>query len=330
MINKVKLRLEEGVLANVIVFLVLYVALFVIAFFLTIPLKRTTIKHLNAKLGTQGFSQENLLEITNAIQSIPAPDFMGFFIIFLAWYLAGYFIITCFDSVFLLFCKKKRITPYCISDAFDTLQLFSLSDKLKWLKESKLKIYITAKDLKGHQEEVIEATVYPFISLPLRKFSYFKIRLSENRISLNKEEFDNYLTNTSSNDNSLKERMNYNKLIKENKELEKKLHLASAREKKSFMSDTIAFYIGRLGVPLIDRLKDNGHNDMYTDAMIKDELIKTLESHGEVFESILKGNTNPLKKEPKDFITSAHISIVKNALGEFAKKPGKPSVNKTF
>jgi len=271
------------------------------------------------------------------INSVPlSENFIQLYVILLA-VAAGFYLLQK-STELNFFCKKTKIASALeFSAAFNSINIIDPLTRIEFINKHKISVYKSASPLLADTVKELFGKYYPFMQTHIRSNTYLFHAIGSKTLFIDEEEFNVILAKESTKNLSTEEQMNYNKvleknkmLIKENKELEKNLSLSSAREKKSNIGNTVAFYLGHLGVPLIERLKHNGHHDMYTGGRIKDELIKTLESHGEVFESIIKGNTNPSKKEPKDFITSAHISIVKDALGEFAKKRGKPPINKTF
>lgn len=275
--------------------------------------------------------------ISKFIDSIPLIDNLLYLSATVFIFIIGMLILRK-STEFTCFCKKTKIDyPLEFSVAFDFININDPHDQIQFIDKHNLSLYKSESSLSVNTDKEHFGKYYPFVRTHIRSDNYLFHAIGSKTLFVDKEEFDIILRKESIKNLPAKEQMNYNKvleentrLIKENKDIAEKLRLASAREGKSNIGNTITFYLGHLAVPLIERLKHNGHHNMYTDGRIKDELIKTLESYGEVFELIIKGNTNPSKKEPKDFITSTHISIVKDALGEFAKKRGKPPINKTF
>lgn len=237
------------------------------------------------------------------------------------------------STEFNLFYKKTKIDNALeFATAFNSINISNPIDQIGYVKKHKIRVYQSSSPLLTGTAKEIIGKYYPFTRTLIKSNTYFFNAIGSKTLFLDEEEFNAVLVKESQSNLPIKEIIHYNNMLEENKNLiaeNKKLKLdaklALAREEKGIIVQTVSFLMGRIGAPLVERLKYNGHHNMYTDKMIQEELEKSLTSHSEIFEQIIKakGGEKDSKKEPKDFITPTHITIVRKELGEFAKKSGR-------
>ncbi len=331
--------LESGIIALIAFIIGLYIILFGIGSLFTQIIMNSFRLQVFNFMKESDFQEEQIIQIYTQISSLDTFDISIFFLSSVLFFISLYFIYIYFDRFFLALTKNRKIQAVKMSEVFEILQIKSIYQKEYWIKTSNIKIYIANFDLENSSEEYIFAKVYIFNNLVFNSLAFIKKCLAENRLCVEKIEFEKYLTEMSEKygdgqENRYKDacmlleekEAQLLELQEEVKALSKKSQTLTGRETNAKNNATKGFFIGKIYQEFLRYLLTNNKENSIDDALIKEKLFEFLKSEESIFHILAetKGNKNLEEIEAKDIIPSEIIPYIKNELGVFAKRRGRP------
>ncbi len=331
--------LESGVVALIAFIIGLCVILLALGtFFTKVIMNGFRLQVLNF-MKENNFQDEQIIQIHTQILELNTLDISIFFLSSVLFFICLYFLYIYFDRFFLALTKNRKIQAVTMSEVFEILQIKSIYQKEDWLKTSPIKIYISNSDLESSFEEYIFAKVYVFNKLAFNSLSFIKKCLVENKLCVDKSEFEKYLTEMSEKygdgqENKYKKACllleekdrQLSELQTEIKLLSKKSQTLKGRETNAKNNATKGFFIGKIYHEFMRYLLINSKENSIDDAHIKEKLFEFLKSEENIFHVLAetKTNKNLEEIEAKDIIPSEIIPYIKSELGVFAKRRGRP------